>query len=249
MTADVGKPAARAFARRTARPENLTDGLSKELVKDRAAALALAPVSRETLARLDRFVALLLQWQRHTNLIARSTEPVLWTRHVADSLQLLPLASDARVWADLGTGGGFPGVVIACALAETAGACVHLIEASTKKATFLREAVRVTGAHAIVHAVRVEDFTAAGDLPRIDVVVARALAPLPRLLTLAYPLLKRGSLGLFAKGQDVAVELTEAAKCWKIKATLAPSRTDPRGRIVVVSGLEPLGKPVKGKRG
>jgi 16S rRNA (guanine527-N7)-methyltransferase len=244
MTAEAGKPSARAFARRTAQPGDLQP---EDLAEDRAAALALTPVSRETLARLDRFVALLLQWQRHTNLIARSTEPVLWTRHVADSLQLLPLAPDARAWADLGTGGGFPGVVIACALAETAGVCVHLIESSTKKATFLREAVQVTGAPAVVHACRIEE-AAAGDLPRIDVVMARALAPLPRLLTLAYPLLTTGTVGLFAKGQDVAVELTEAAKCWKIKATLAPSRTDPRGRIVVVSGLEPLSKPATGQR-
>jgi 16S rRNA (guanine527-N7)-methyltransferase len=222
-----------------ARRDAGANDLAKDLAEDRARALALTPVSRETLARLDRFVALLLEWQQHTNLIARSSERVLWTRHIADSLQLLPLAPAARVWADLGTGGGFPGLVIACALAESAGACAHLVESSTKKAAFLREAIRATSAPAVVHAIRIEDFAAPSDLPRLEVVTARALAPLPKLLPLVYPLLKTGILGLFAKGQDVALELTEAAKCWKLQASLIPSRTDPRGRIVVVSGLEP----------
>ena len=114
----------------------------RDLSADRARALALTPVSRETADRLDRFVELLLSWQQRINLIASSTEAQLWTRHVADSLQLLALAPQARVWVDLGSGGGFPGLVIACALAETAGAHVHLVESSTKKAAFLREAVQ-----------------------------------------------------------------------------------------------------------
>ena len=105
-----------------------------DLTKDRARALALTPVSRETLERLDRFVGLLLEWQQRINLIAPSTEPKIWTRHVADSLQLLPLAPEARIWADLGSGGGFPGLVIACALADTPGAHVHLVESTGKKA-------------------------------------------------------------------------------------------------------------------
>src|ERR1700704_5018950 len=116
-----------------------------DLASDRARALALTPVSRETSERLDRFVELLLTWQRTTNLIAASTIPHLWTRHVADSLQLLELAPDARVWIDLGSGGGFPGLVIACALADKPGALIHLVESNAKKAAFLREAQRVTG--------------------------------------------------------------------------------------------------------
>src|SRR6266568_983632 len=94
---------------------------------EKAAALALTPVSRETEARLDRYVDLLLQWQAKTNLIAPSTLPNLWTRHIADSLQLLPIAPSARVWMDFGSGGGFPGVVLACAMAEDSGAKVHLV--------------------------------------------------------------------------------------------------------------------------
>ena len=210
-----------------------------DLSADRERALALTAVSRETAARLDRFVELLIAWEKHTNLVARSTIPVIWTRHIADSLQLLDLAPDAKVWADLGSGAGFPGIVIACALADTEGAKVHLIESTGKKATFLREAVQVTGAPAVVHALRIEDFV--DNAPEsIDVVTARALAPLPKLLVLAYPLLKRGALGLFPKGQDVASQLTEATKYWKIEYSLIRSRTDEKAQILVVRHLEPV---------
>src|SRR6202048_2268167 len=113
--------------------------------------LALTPVSRETKARLDCYVDLLLEWQAKTNLVAPSTLPNLWTRHISDSLQLLTIAPSAKAWADLGSGGGFPGVVLACALAETPGANVHLIERNAKKAPFLAEALRVTSAQGSVH--------------------------------------------------------------------------------------------------
>jgi 16S rRNA (guanine527-N7)-methyltransferase len=209
-----------------------------DLSHDRAHALELTPVSRETADRLERFVALLLDWQRRVNLIAPSTEPTLWTRHIADSLQLLPLAPDARVWADFGSGAGFPGLIIACALADTAGARVYLVESNTKKAAFLREAVRVVDVPAVVRGERAEDFVNA--VPEaVDVVTARALAPLRDLLAKAYPLLVKGAVGLFPKGQAVEAELTEAAKCWRVQATLAPSRTDPKAQIVIVCGLEP----------
>jgi len=172
-------------------------------------------------------------------LIANSTVPVIWTRHVADSLQLALLAPAARIWVDLGSGGGFPGLVIACALADVPGARVHLIERSTKKAAFLREAVKATGAPAIVHAMRVGDFVK-NPPESIEIVTARALAPLVELLAEAYPLLKRGAEGLFPKGQDVGAELTEATKRWSIEAALVPSRTDPNGRIVRVTRIEPI---------
>jgi 16S rRNA (guanine527-N7)-methyltransferase len=209
-----------------------------DLAADRARALGLVPVSRETAARLDRFAALLLDWQSRLNLVAASTVPVLWTRHLADSLQLLGLAPQARRWADLGSGAGFPGLPIACALADDATAEVHLIESNKKKAAFLHEAVRVTGAPVIVHPERVADFSAhfGGQL---DAVTARALAPLPELLSIAYPLLKRGTLGVFPKGQHVERELTEAAKCWSIQASLAPSRTEPKSQIVMIRSARP----------
>jgi 16S rRNA (guanine527-N7)-methyltransferase len=216
--------------------------LSPDLAADRSRALALTPVSRETLDRLDRFVAVLLEWQQRMNLIASSTEPKLWTRHIADSLQLLALAPQARIWVDLGSGAGFPGVVIACAFADMPGARVHLVERSTKKAAFLREAVHATGAPAEVHAVRLEDFVENLAVP-VDVVTARALAPLAGLLTATYPLLKVGTLGLFPKGQDVDAELTAAAKCWSIQSSLAPSLTDPRAKIVCITGIEKVSQP------
>ena len=208
------------------------------LAANREAALALVPVSRETLGRLDRFVATLLAWQKRINLIAPASVGEIWTRHVADSLQLLPLAPAARVWLDLGSGGGFPGLAIACALADTPAARVHLIESNGKKAAFLREAVRVTGAPTIVHQARIAHMGTRPD-ESIEVVTARALAPLNDLLGLAEPWMKRGAQALFPKGQDVGAELTEASKCWKMTADLVPSRTDPKARIVMIRALEP----------
>jgi len=210
-----------------------------ELAKDRERALALTPVSRETLARLDRFVALLLERQPQINLIAPSTAPTLWTRHISDSLQLLPLAPEARVWADFGSGAGFPGLVIACALADDTRAQVHLVESNARKAAFLREAAQAAGVPVVVHATRAADFVKAAPAG-IEAVTARAFVPLAELLSEAYPLLIKGAVGVFPKGQAVEAELTEAANCWTLQATLAVSRTDPRGRIVVVRGLEPL---------
>jgi len=218
-----------------------------DLSADRSRALKLTPVSRETGQRLDRFVEALLSWQGRMNLIGPSTKSTLWTRHVADSLQLIALAPEARVWADLGSGGGFPGLVIACALADTPGAKVHLVESIGKKATFLRDAARATGAPAVVHATRIEDFV---DKPpdHIEVVTARALAPLEKLLSMAYPLLKTGALGVFPKGQYVDAELTQAAKYWSIEADQVPSRTDPKARIVVVRGLKRRDRPARSER-
>ena len=221
--------------------------LDSRLDADRGQALALlsrTPTdSREIppgiLARLDRFVATLLQWQAKTNLVAPSTLPELWTRHIADSLQLLPLAPGARHWVDLGSGGGFPGLVIACALADTPGSVIHLVESNLKKAAFLREAARLTGAPAKVHAARIEDIVD-GFAEPVEMVTARALAPLDNLIESAYPLLKRGAEALFLKGRDIEVELTAASKCWSIDAELIPSATDFFGRIVRVRSAERL---------
>jgi 16S rRNA (guanine527-N7)-methyltransferase len=204
------------------------------LLDDRAKALKLIDVSRETVAKLDAYVDLLLTWQQTTNLIAPSTISELWTRHVADSLQLLGLAPTARVWIDVGSGGGLPGLIVACALPPTAIA--HLVESNSKKAAFLREAARITGAPATVHAQRIEDF--AKDFHgAADVVSARAVAPLTRLLGYVAPFVERGAQALLPKGQDVAGELTEAAKYWKIDADLVASKTDSKARIVVVRSV------------
>ncbi len=213
-------------------------GQALDLAADKARAFKITPVSRETQRRLDLYVDLLLRWQKTTNLIAPSTIPTIWTRHIADSLQLLDLAPDARVWVDFGSGGGFPAIPIACALAEKPGTIVHLIESNGKKAAFLREAIRITGAPAQVHMDRVEKYSLS-PVNSVDVVSARALAPLKVRCDQAFALIERGATGLFPKGLDVAAELTEAAKYWNIDATTVASKTSPEGCIVIVRGLTP----------
>jgi 16S rRNA (guanine527-N7)-methyltransferase len=216
------------------------NALTGALAVDRERALTLTPVSRETLARLDAFVELLLRWQHASHLVAPSTLPRLWTRHIADSLQLIDIAPHARTWLDLGSGAGFPGMVVACALASTVGAGVHLVESNAKKAAFLREARRLTGASAEVHAERAEHFVERFRAP-VEIVTARALAPLNSLLQLCFPLLAGGTTALFPKGQNVEEELGEARQNWNINVNLVPSRTEPDARIVVVRGLAPRG--------
>ena len=215
--------------------------------QDRERALALTPVSASALSRLDRFVAHLLAWQAHTNLIADSTIPTLWTRHVADSLQLLDLAPEALRWVDFGAGGGFPGLVLACVLADRPGAIVHLVESRTRKANFLREVADALALPVEVHAARAEDC---GDklAGHVDVVTARALASLTVLCGYAWPLVRAGTLALFPKGQDVELELTEASKYWTIDAELIPSRTNPAGRIVRIASLAKLERQKRGRQ-
>ncbi len=218
-------------------PEASKPAASAVLASDKAAALALTPVSRETQSRLDRYVDLLLEWQAKTNLIAPSTIPTLWTRHIADSLQLLALAPSARTWADLGSGGGFPGVVLACALAETPGAKIHLVERNAKKAAFLREALRLTNSPGQVHLADIGD-SVDRIVGKVDCVTARAVAPLHQLIGFADPLVRQGAKALFLKGQDVELELTEATKYWNIKPQLHSSRTGGQGWIVELDHIE-----------
>jgi 16S rRNA (guanine527-N7)-methyltransferase len=210
---------------------------SPVLAADKATALRLTPVSRETEERLDRYIDLLLQWQAKTNLVAPSTLPNLWTRHISDSLQLVSLAPQAKIWVDFGSGGGFPGVVLACALAEIPGAMVHLVERNAKKAAFLREALRVTNSPGTVHLAGIGDSVDRISGP-VDCVTARAVAPLHQLIGFAEPLVSRGAKALFLKGQDVEAELTEATKYWKIKPQLHSSRTGGHGWIVELDHIE-----------
>lgn len=208
------------------------------LDSDKARALSLVHVSRETLAKLETYVELLLRWQRTTNLISPSTIPQLWTRHIADSLQLIDLVPGATTWVDLGSGGGCPAIPVACVLAAKPAAKIHLVESNGKKAAFLREAIRATGVPAQVHAERIEKFVASY-VDSVDVVSARALAPLKTLCDQAFPLIERGAIGLFPKGLDVDTELTEASKYWKLEAEKVPSKTSPDGCIVIVRNLKP----------
>ena len=188
-------------------------------------------VSRESRPRLEAYVDLLLSWQKRINLIGPATAGVVWERHILDSLQLLPLLpKGTRIIAELGSGAGIPGLVVAIA-AELE---VHLYESNGKKAAFLREAARRTGTRAHVHMVRLETLRTEQALPTVDCVLARALAPLPLLLDYAEPFLARGAVGLFHKGQDIDAELTEATKYWKLKVTKHTSLCDSRGVILEV---------------
>lgn len=202
---------------------------------DKERSLRLIPVSRETESRLIRFVDLLTTWQKTTNLISPATLPEIWTRHIADSLQLFPLVPDARLWIDLGSGGGFPGIPIACLLADVPGAHMHLVESNQKKAAFLREAARTLSLPVTIHPDRIENFAQGFD-GKADVICARALAPLVKLLPDVYSLLKAGTKCLFPKGQDVGAELTEASKYWTIGYEMVPSKTG-GGQILIVHSL------------
>ena len=207
---------------------------------DRRRALELTPVSRETEDRLVAIAALLEKWQRTINLVAPNSLPKLWTRHIADSLQLVPLAGETvRRWVDLGSGGGFPGLVVAAVLAERPDADVTLIESDSRKAAFLREAARIAELPATILPARIEQV-ASKIAQWVEIVSARALAPLPKLLELAFPFLENGARGLFLKGQDVDSELTDSSKSWRIDASIIESLTDPGGRILVVDRVVPL---------
>jgi 16S rRNA (guanine527-N7)-methyltransferase len=189
-------------------------------------------VSRESWDRLDTYVALLLKWQERINLIAPSTVSEVWERHVADSLQLLPFVpSTTQQIADLGSGGGLPGIVLACAT----NANVHLYESNGRKCAFLQEALRQTGGKGNVHQVRVEALSGATYVPQVTIVTARAFAPLDTLLALAEPFLKRGATGVFHKGQKVEDELTRVAKSWRIQAVQHPSVIDSQSVILEVN--------------
>jgi 16S rRNA (guanine527-N7)-methyltransferase len=201
-----------------------------------AAQLAGVPVSRETAEALALYVALLRRWNPTKNLVSASTLEAVWSRHVADSLQLMRLAPAARRWVDMGSGGGLPALVIAAALKGQEGAEVHCIESKLGKAAFLQEAARQMKVPVRVWAKRIEDVIGREPLTA-DVVTARALAPLTDLLRLANPLLKTGAVGIFPKGQDVVSELTEAAKYWRFTHQSIPSVTESRGRILVVGDL------------
>lgn len=188
-------------------------------------------VSRESREKLEAFVALLRNWQSRINLVGPSALDDIWTRHVADSLQLLPfLASGTRTIADLGSGAGFPGLILALARPFR----IHLFESNLKKAAFLTEAIRQTEADAQVHTVRIEASAPIAANIQAQAATARALAPLPRLLSLAEPFLAAGAIGYFHKGQDVDAELTNLSKSWRIRYDKYPSVTDSQGSILVV---------------
>jgi 16S rRNA (guanine527-N7)-methyltransferase len=235
-------------------------------------------VSRETIERLEVYEALLRQWQKAVNLVAPSTLDAVWHRHFADSAQILRLAPPgARSWVDLGSGAGFPGLVIAILLADrgypppggeglgvggaqTAGVLrspppqpsltrgegafsrVMLIESDSRKCAFLREVARRTGVTVEILSTRIELAATQAKLDSPEVVSARALAPLDRLLGLAAPLFTPATVGVFLKGRDAAAEIETAAKAWTFAVEMVPSITEATGRVVVVRDLQPKPK-------
>lgn len=194
---------------------------------------SITDVSRETRDRLDRYAETLERWSRAKNLVGPDTLSRLWTRHIADSAQAQACLPEALRWADLGSGAGLPGLIIAILLADRPGARVDLVESNGRKCAFLRAAQRETGAAARVQCLRIEDYVAKAPVD-IEAVSARALAPLDRLIALAFPILSAGAVGVFHKGQDVERELTQASICWKFTHELVPSRTQPGAAIVIV---------------
>ncbi len=204
-----------------------------DLEEDRLRAIPLLSVSRETMDRFDLYVGLLQRWQTIKNLVGPGTMSSVWTRHIVDSAQLAKFAPDAQIWVDIGSGAGFPGLVIAILLADRPGFHMHLVESNGRKVAFLREVARTLKLPATVHDCRIEAAFAV--LPeQIDCLSARALASLKELLEMQAKLTKNPCIGLFLKGQDVDAELTEAAKYWNIQAKIHQSVTDPSGHIVEV---------------
>ncbi len=222
----------------------MSDGRHRpRTLPDAAARAALAGfdfVSPAVGDDLERFVALLRQWQRTHNLVSKETLGEVWSRHVADSLQLVGHAPPFSHWVDLGSGAGLPGLVVAVAFKENRNRRFTLVESNGKKAAFLRAAIRATGANATVAAERIEAY--AGKMAETaDVVSARALAPVARICGYAAPLLRPDGALLLLKGQSVGAELDEAARGWEFDAATSPSATDPGGRVVVIRQLRRKG--------
>jgi 16S rRNA (guanine527-N7)-methyltransferase len=195
-------------------------------------------VSRETVDRLVVYETLLRQWQRAVNLVAPSTLAEVWHRHFADSAQLAALVPPAaKSLADLGSGAGFPGLVLAIMLAERPHFRVRLIESDQRKAAFLREATRRSGAPVDILPTRIECDETQASVGRVDVVTARALAPISRLLGLAVPLFGPETVGLFLKGRGAEREIEEARAGWRFEVRLVASVTEASGRVVVIRHL------------
>jgi len=185
------------------------------------------------MADLEAFRVALADWNTRMNLVGPSALAEFWRRHAYDSAQLLKLEPDALRWADLGAGAGFPGIVLAILLKGKPGAMVHLVESMAKRCRFLEAMVEQLALPAMVHHARAEDLDIS-----VDVVAARACAPLSKLFGYARPYLRRGAIGLFMKGQDVVAELESATKSWRFEAELVDSLSHTDGRIVRMRKLK-----------
>jgi 16S rRNA (guanine527-N7)-methyltransferase len=199
-------------------------------------------VPRETIHRLVRYAEFLAAWQQSHNLISAKSLDHIWDRHFADSAQLVRLAPGARIWLDLGAGAGFPGLVIAILQANHASFRMHLVESTAKKCAFLSEVARVTEAPVEIHCMRIEELARRATSLRPEIVTARALAPLPRLLDLAAPWLQPGTRGLFLKGRDAMREIEAAQRRYRFDYRLCPSLTASDSSIVEIGPVVKLAK-------
>jgi len=190
----------------------------------------ISNVSRETFEKLIAYAELLLKWQSKINLVGKNTISDLWGRHMLDSIQLNKwIPNETNTITDFGSGAGFPGLVLAIVCGKT----VHLIEASKKKSAFLREAARITQAPVILHEGRIEKQKGWAS----DVITARAVAPLSRLIEFAKPYMGKNTVCLFLKGARVEEELTDAQKTWKMKVKHYQSVTHPKGVVLSIKDI------------
>lgn len=193
------------------------------------------PVSRETFDKLIAFETVFRKWAQRINLVAPSTLDDAWERHILDSAQVLRLGGEAKSWLDIGSGGGFPGLIIASMINERAGASIDLVESNRKKAGFLQAVVGELRLPARVHAKRIEDVHGVVRSP--EILSARALAPLPLLLELSAPWLQAGTTALFHKGRDYRQEIEDSAHQWGFDLVEHPSLTDAQGVILEIRNL------------
>jgi 16S rRNA (guanine527-N7)-methyltransferase len=197
-------------------------------------------ISRATREKLETYEALLKRWQKTINLVAPSTLDEIWHRHFADSAQLWQhRPANARTWLDLGSGAGFPGLVLAIMAAETGGTRHILVESDSRKAAFLREVARETRVAVDILCMRIESLETHAKVGVADCVTARALAPLSRLVEIAAPYFASSTLGLFLTGREVAAEVEKAAQDWQFAFELIPSVTEEGGRVVLLKALKP----------
>lgn len=194
------------------------------------------PVSRETFSRLEIFVNRIEEWQKKTNLIATSTFNDIWDRHIADSLQSVAIKPDAKSWIDIGSGGGFPGLVITAVMAEVDKSEVDLVESNQKKAAFLRQVNRQMGSKAKVHCFRIEEVNKIINTP--EIVTARALAAMPLLLELSSPWLLNGATALFHKGREFETELKDCDGLWEFDLIIHESIISSDSVILEISNLK-----------
>ena len=199
-------------------------------MNDRGAFLASTNVSRETVEMLDIYAQLLESWNSKINLVSKATLPLVWTRHFQDSLQIAGLKPNAKTWVDLGSGGGFPGAVVAICRPDTS---VTLVEADQRKSAFLRTLARRTRQFSVISS-RIEELSPLN----ADVVSARALAPLTRLLAFAKPHLAEGGRAIFLKGKKADEEIAEALEHWRFDCEKHASRTDEEAVILSIGEIE-----------